>query len=105
MFRAAQAWAIACICCLGAGCGRETTGANGTATSGTGGSPGTTSCMISQTINSGGTSFTQIYCVETTGLTPDQINAQRSTCSAMVALDNGLSQTATFSDGACSRAN
>jgi hypothetical protein len=105
MFRSQQAWAIACLCCLGAGCGGETTGANSTATSGTGGSPDTTSCVISQTINSGGTSVTQSFCLEATGLTPDQINAQKTACTTTTALDGGLTQTASFSDGACSRAN
>jgi hypothetical protein len=86
-------------------CGGETTGGSATTTGGTGPSPDTVSCTITQTINAGGMSFTQSFCTESSGLTPDQINAQRTSCSATIDLDGGIMQAGMFAQGPCSRAN
>jgi hypothetical protein len=97
--------------CLSADCGGQTTGTSGQTTGGgptTGGmgaGPDTMSCTIVQTINAGGTSFTQTLCIEASGLTPDQINAEKMTCSSTLVLDGGLTQTSSFSLGPCARAN
>ncbi len=97
---------------LGVSCGGQTsggsgptTGDGGPSTTGAGGGSDAVSCTIVQSFSAGGTSLTLTFCTEASGLTPDQVNAQKTTCSSTITLDGGLTQTSSFSQGLCPRAN
>jgi hypothetical protein len=65
------------------------------------------SCTVTQTTRTGSFSFTFTQCTESSGGTPDQIDASRRACndSTLVLADGGVTQTKKFSDGLCSHAN
>jgi hypothetical protein len=80
----------------------------GGTTEGTGVSSNAVSCTITQTISAGTTTDTFSFCIEVTGLTPDQIDAEKRSCNGMVSLVDGgagSNQTSSYADGPCPRAN
>jgi hypothetical protein len=87
---------IACVLCLVA-CGGT---AEGTPVSTT-----AVSCTITQTFSFGATASESTFCIEYTGLTADQVSAQKQGCGSNVTIDGGSGVTSTYADGPCSHEN
>jgi len=96
-------WLLALGVVLGCGGNAENSAGNASASA---------SCTMTETMTfTGAPAVTFTFCSEVSGVTNDQVNAMRSTCSGNLAtdggvnLDGGVTMTGVFSTGPCSRAN